>query len=177
MDSSSNPSQGAPSGASRRAYIGLGANLGDAFGALAHAVEQLGGLGEVAAVSPVYETEPVGYTDQPPFTNAVAAVDTALSPEDLLAALQAIEAGRGRKRTIRWGPRTLDLDLLWYEGEERDTDDLVLPHPRVHEREFVLRPLADIAPALPLAGSTVAELLDAVPDQGVRMTDRRLMPG
>ena len=94
MDSSSNPSQGS------RAYIGLGANLGDALGALQAAVERLHALGRVAGASSVYETEPVGYTDQPPFTNAVVALDTELDPERLLAALHEIEAGMGRERTI-----------------------------------------------------------------------------
>jgi 2-amino-4-hydroxy-6-hydroxymethyldihydropteridine diphosphokinase len=170
MDSSSNPSQGS------RAYIGLGANLGDALGALQAAVERLHALGRVAGASSVYETEPVGYTDQPPFTNAVVALDTELDPERLLAALHEIEAGMGRERTIRWGPRTLDLDLLWYEGQQRDGPELTLPHPRAHEREFVLRPLADLAPDLRLRGTAVSELLEQLPPQGVRAVSGRLMP-
>jgi 2-amino-4-hydroxy-6-hydroxymethyldihydropteridine diphosphokinase len=106
------------------------------------------------AASPVYETDPVGYEDQPAFLNAVV--------------LLAIEAEFHRERTVRWGPRTLDLDLLWYEGVTSADDRLTLPHPRAHEREFVLRPLADLDPELPLGDSTVGELLRALPAQGVR---------
>jgi|tagenome__1003787_1003787.scaffolds.fasta_scaffold20988963_8 2-amino-4-hydroxy-6-hydroxymethyldihydropteridine diphosphokinase len=158
------------------AYVGLGANLGDALAALRAAVQELGGIGVVVAVSPVYESDPVGRTDQPAFTNAVAAIETPLSPEDLLAALHRIEAGHGRTREIHWGPRTLDLDLLWYGGRRRDAPDPVLPHPRAHEREFVLRPLCDLDPSLELHGRPVAELLAELPPQGVRPTGAGLMP-
>jgi 2-amino-4-hydroxy-6-hydroxymethyldihydropteridine diphosphokinase len=117
----------------------------------------------------------VGVEDQPPFRNAVVALDTALEPLALLDALQAIEAEFGRERTIRWGPRTLDLDLLWYDGGDRETERLTLPHPRAHEREFVLRPLSEVAPELSLAGSTVRELLAALAPQGVRSTGEPLL--
>jgi 2-amino-4-hydroxy-6-hydroxymethyldihydropteridine diphosphokinase len=158
-----------------RAYIGLGSNLGDPAATLRAAAARLASLGQIAAASLVYETEPVGVEDQPPFRNAVVALDTALEPLVLLDALQAIEADFGRERTIRWGPRTLDLDLLWYDGADRDTERLTLPHPRAHEREFVLRPLSEVAPELPLAGSTVRELLAALAPQGVRSTGEPLI--
>jgi 2-amino-4-hydroxy-6-hydroxymethyldihydropteridine diphosphokinase len=151
-----------------RAYIGLGSNLGDSLSVLRSATARLAGLGDVLAASPVYETDPVGYEDQPAFLNAVVLLDTTLQPEALLDGLLAVEAEFHRERTVRWGPRTLDLDMLWYEGETRDDERLTLPHPRAHEREFVLRPLADLDPELPLAGSTVGELLRALPAQGVR---------
>ncbi|HEY0387721.1 MAG TPA: 2-amino-4-hydroxy-6-hydroxymethyldihydropteridine diphosphokinase [Gaiellales bacterium] len=153
-----------------RAYVGLGSNLGDPAETLRAATARLAGLGAVLAASPVYETDPVGLEDQPAFLNAVVLISTTLAPLDLLDRLLAIEAEFLRERTVRWGPRTLDLDLLWYEDVEMDTERLMLPHPRAHEREFVLRPLADIAPDLQLGGSTVHALLHALPGQGVRST-------
>src|SRR5262245_44008781 len=157
-----------------RAYIGLGSNLGDSLATLRAAARRLTDFGAVTAASPVYETDPVGYEQQPPFLNAVLELDTTLEPEALLEALLAVEAEFRRQRGVRWGPRTLDLDLLWYAGAVRDGDRLTLPHPRAHEREFVLRPLADLAPQLPLAGATAAELLAALSPQGVRATGSSL---
>lgn len=151
-----------------RAYIGLGSNLGDSLGVLRGATARLAGLGAILAVSPVYETDPVGLEDQPAFLNAVVLLDTTLEPDALLDRLLGIEAEFHRERTVRWGPRTLDLDLIWYEGVTMDGDRLTLPHPRAHERAFVLRPLADIDPDLPLAGSTAGALLGALSGQGVR---------
>jgi 2-amino-4-hydroxy-6-hydroxymethyldihydropteridine diphosphokinase len=153
-----------------RAYVGLGSNLGDPAETLRAATARLAGLGAVLDASPVYETDPVGLEDQPAFLNAVVLISTTLPPLDLLDRLLAVEAEFLRERTVRWGPRTLDLDLLWYEHVEMDTERLMLPHPRAHEREFVLRPLADIAPDLRLGGSTVRALLHALPGQGVRST-------
>jgi len=151
-----------------RAYIGLGSNLGDSLGTLRGATARLAGLGAVLAASPLYETDPVGLEEQPAFLNAVVLLDTTLEPEALLDGLLAIEAEFHRERTVRFGPRTLDLDLLWYEGVTQETDRLTLPHPRAQERAFVLRPLTDLDPQLALAGSTAAELLARLPDQGVR---------
>jgi 2-amino-4-hydroxy-6-hydroxymethyldihydropteridine diphosphokinase len=136
---------------------------------------RLADLGTVAAASPVYETDPLGYEDQPVFLNAVVALDTTLPPETLLAELHAIEAEFKRERSTRWGPRTLDLDLLWYGGREIETPGLTVPHPRAHEREFVLRPLADIAPEAEIGGVTAAQLLAGLPAQGVRPTGHPLM--
>ncbi len=152
-------------------YVALGANLGDRLAALQQAVDDLRLLGDVNAVSPAYETEPVGYAEQPAFLNAVARLRTNLSPALLLAALHEIEQRSGRVRTFRNAPRTLDLDLLLYDDLNLDTPDLLLPHPRMHERAFVLVPLADIAPEVihPGSGRTVAEMLAGLGDRdGVR---------
>ena len=158
------------------AYVGFGANLGDPARTLREAAAELGPrVGVLEAGSRIYRTRPVGLTDQPEFRNAVARVRTRLSADALLDALLAVEAEFGRVRDIRWGPRTLDLDLVWYEGEERDEPRLVLPHPRAHEREFVLRPLAELAPDLVLRGATVAEWLTRLEPQGVEATGETLM--
>jgi 2-amino-4-hydroxy-6-hydroxymethyldihydropteridine diphosphokinase len=150
------------------AYIGLGSNQGNSLEILRSAVSDLRSLGQLRHVSPVYESDPVGVTDQPPFTNAVASLETSLEPVALLDCLLEIEARHGRVRTVRWGPRTLDLDLIAYEGVHLDTPRLVLPHPRACEREFVLRPLVDIDPGVELGGQTASEWLAALPAQGVR---------
>jgi len=150
------------------AYVGLGANLGDARATLAAAAETLGELGEVRAVSPLYETDPIGLEDQPAFLNAVAVVATPLDPHRLLVGLLEIEARFGRERTIHWGPRTLDLDLLAMDGVQLDEPQLTVPHPRLAEREFALRPLADVAPGVPIGEATAGELLAALEPQGVR---------
>ncbi|HLI24882.1 MAG TPA: 2-amino-4-hydroxy-6-hydroxymethyldihydropteridine diphosphokinase [Acidimicrobiales bacterium] len=128
----------------RRALLALGSNLGDRRAYLRRAV---GALPDVVEVSPVYETDPVGGPPgQGPYLNAVARLHTALSARDLLAAAQRAEAGARRRRAERWGPRTLDVDVLWVDGETVDSPELVVPHPRMWERAFVLVPLADVAP-------------------------------
>jgi dihydroneopterin aldolase/2-amino-4-hydroxy-6-hydroxymethyldihydropteridine diphosphokinase len=152
------------------AVVALGANLGDRERTLREAVAALGSLPgtTVVAVSDPVETDPVGGPDQPDYLNAVAVLTTPLSPRELLDALHRVEADHGRERVVRWGARTLDLDLIAYGGVSR-TDDprLILPHPRAHEREFVLRPLCDVEPGLVLAGRTAAELLAELEPQGV----------
>jgi len=138
-----------------RAYVGLGANLGDREATLRRALELLGARPgvDVVAVSSFRETDPVGYLDQPPFVNAAAALETQLTPRELLNALLAVERELGRTRDgPRFGPRTIDLDLRVYEDETLDEPGLVLPHPRLHERRFVLEPLAEIAPDLVVPG-------------------------
>lgn len=131
-----------------RAFLGLGSNLGDRLAHLQRAIDALAATSgiQVVAVSAVYETAPVGGPSQDDFLNAVLAVDTDLLPHDLLAAAMHAEQLEERVRTVRWGPRTLDVDLLLYGDEHIDTPDLEIPHPRMHERGFVLAPLRDVAP-------------------------------
>jgi 2-amino-4-hydroxy-6-hydroxymethyldihydropteridine diphosphokinase len=133
-----------------RAYLGLGSNLGDRRAFLRQAIEALDttpGM-TVAAVSDVYETDPVGGPDQDPFLNLVVAVDTVLGPRRLLGLCHQLEAGAHRVREERWGPRTLDVDVLWIDGYTSDDPELTVPHPRLWERRFVLAPLSELAPEL-----------------------------
>jgi len=149
-----------------RAYVGLGANLGDRERTLLEGVEALGvedGI-EVVAVSTLRETEPVGVGEQPLFLNGVAALDTTLGARELLDLLLAVEQRFGRVRVPgEHGPRTIDLDLLLYGDEQIEEPGLTLPHPRLHERRFVLEPLAELAPGLAVPGrGSVESLLTAV---------------
>jgi 2-amino-4-hydroxy-6-hydroxymethyldihydropteridine diphosphokinase len=128
-----------------RAYLGLGSNLGDRAALLRAAVAS---LADVVAVSPVYETDPVGGPEQGAFLNLVVELDTVLGARGLLEECRRLEADAERVRTTRWGPRTLDVDVLWVAGEQADDPDLQVPHPRMWERRFVLAPLADLAPDL-----------------------------
>jgi 2-amino-4-hydroxy-6-hydroxymethyldihydropteridine diphosphokinase len=150
------------------AYIGLGSNLGDRMTTLRMAVQRLETLGRIAAVSSLYDTEPVGYLEQPSFLNAVVALDTTLAPTDLLGALLGIERDLGRTRSFPNAPRTLDLDLLLVDNVMLDTPELTLPHRRLHERAFVLVPLTEIAPELvhPGFGKSMQALLRTLPEQG-----------
>ena len=145
-----------------RAYVGLGSNLDDREATLRRALELLGERVVVVAVSSFRETEPWGYDDQPAFLNAAAAVDTELSSRELLNALLEVERALGRTRDgPRYGPRTVDLDLLLYGDEVVDQAGLTVPHPRLHERRFVLEPLAELEPGLTVPGrGTVTDLLD-----------------
>ncbi|MGH3032017.1 MAG: 2-amino-4-hydroxy-6-hydroxymethyldihydropteridine diphosphokinase [Gaiellaceae bacterium] len=149
-----------------RAYVGLGANLGDRERAIRRAVERLGaqpGI-EVVAVSRLRETDPVGYLDQPRFLNGAAALETDLGAGELLSRLLAVERELGRDRTgeERFGPRTIDLDLLLYGREEIDEPGLTVPHPRLAERRFALEPLHELDPELALPdGRSVEGLLAA----------------
>jgi 2-amino-4-hydroxy-6-hydroxymethyldihydropteridine diphosphokinase len=133
----------------RRAFLGLGSNLGDREATLRQGVAQLESAGDVIAISPLYETEPMGGPeDQGAFLNLVVELQTADSPQELLRRCQELENTAHRVRTVRWGPRTLDADVLLVGDLEVDEADLIVPHPRMWERRFVLAPLADLAPEL-----------------------------
>lgn len=148
-----------------RAYVGLGSNLGDRRAAIEQAVELLGADAgvRVVAISSLRETEPWGPVAQPPYLNGAVALDTTLTPRALLDLLLRTEERLGRVRGERWGPRTVDLDLLLYDDAVVDEPGLAVPHPRLHERLFVLEPLAELDPALVVPGQgSVAELLAAM---------------
>lgn len=132
-----------------RAYVGVGANLGDREATIRAAIAALPG---VVAVSALRETEPIGVVDQPPFLNGAVSLETELAARELLETLLAIERELGRERRERWGPRTIDLDLLLFGGEAIDEPGLTVPHPRLHERRFALEPLLDLDPALEIPG-------------------------
>ena len=146
-----------------RAFIGLGSNLGDREANVRQAMEQLAHTPETSVVraSSLYDTEPVGVEEQPHFLNAVAQLETQLTPHQLLWNLMLIERRLGRVRSQRWGPRTLDLDLLLYEDLVLDEEDLQIPHPELSKRSFVLVPLVELEPLLvhPVTGETVLALL------------------
>lgn len=128
-----------------RAFLSLGSNLGDRRALLRDAVDS---LPDVVAVSPVYETAPVGGPEQGSFLNLVVQLDTELSPSQLLGVCHRIESSAERVREVRWGPRTLDIDIIWMDGVTMDDERLTIPHPRWKERRFVLAPLRDLAPEL-----------------------------
>jgi 2-amino-4-hydroxy-6-hydroxymethyldihydropteridine diphosphokinase len=139
-------SEGAPV---RRVLLALGSNLGDRATYLRAAVDALAASGELVAVSPVYETDPVGGPDgQGAYLNMVVALRTADAPAAVLERARSLERAAERVREVRWGPRTLDVDVLWIDGERIATDELEVPHPRMFERPFVLAPLEDVAPDL-----------------------------
>lgn len=153
-----------------RAFVALGANLGDAAATVRAAFDALDALPHTRLVarSPLYATAPVGVRGQPDYINAVAALDTQLAAAPLLRALLDIEARQGRTRDYHHAPRTLDLDLLLYADEHLSEPGLEVPHPRMHERAFVLVPLADIAPELDIPGhGRVRDLLPRVADQAI----------
>lgn len=148
------------------AYIGIGSNVGDKKANCLQAVEFLKAAGPVTRVSSLYYTEPVGYTEQEDFMNAVAALETDLSPRELLGLCLSIEDRMGRKRTVRWGPRIIDLDILLFGNLVVRQPELIIPHPLMAARKFVLAPLAEIAPDAvhPILEKNASELLREVKD-------------
>ncbi|WP_027010091.1 2-amino-4-hydroxy-6-hydroxymethyldihydropteridine diphosphokinase [Conchiformibius kuhniae] len=151
------------------ALIAFGSNLADPENQVRRAVSAVSALEgvRVLAVSPLYRTAPVGYADQPDFINAAALVETTLDAPALLLALQGIERAFGRERSFRNAPRTLDLDIIDFNGEMLASDTLTLPHPRACERAFVMYPLADIAPDYRINGRRIADIAAELPPQGI----------
>jgi 2-amino-4-hydroxy-6-hydroxymethyldihydropteridine diphosphokinase len=167
-------SVGESGGGARRAVLALGSNLGNRLDLLQDTVDALADTPgcEVVAVSPIYETEPVGGPEQPAYLNAVVIVETILSPELLLERGHAIESAFDRVRAERWGPRSIDVDLITYGDQTSDDPALTIPHPRAHERAFVLAPWHDVDPAAEIIGrGPVAGLLAAASTRGVRRRD------
>jgi 2-amino-4-hydroxy-6-hydroxymethyldihydropteridine diphosphokinase len=159
-----------------KAVLALGANLGDRAATLQAALDGLGAQTRVVAVSAVFETVPVGGPPQADFYNAVVLVDTTLTPTDLLAVAHSLEAAAGRVRHQHWGPRTLDVDVLAYDDVRSDDPELTLPHPRAHERAFVVLPWLEVEPDGRIAGhGTLAELAVKVGTSGVRRLDTPML--
>lgn len=151
-------------------FLALGTNLGERAHNLRHAIEALPPAVRLQRQSPIYETPPWGFTDQPDFLNMVIEGETDLSPLALLHFIKDLERRLGRQPSVRYGPRLIDLDILFYDDLVLETSELVIPHPRLHERAFVLVPLADLAPDLihPRLQRSVRDLLAAVDRTGIR---------
>ena len=150
-------------------FIALGSNLGDRAANLQAAIEALEPEVHTLKCSPVYETPPWGYSDQPQFLNQVVEAETDLPPLALLEYMKKIEVQLGRQETFRFGPRLIDLDIIFYDREVIDSPPLIIPHPRLAERGFVLMPLADLAPDFrhPILGESVSDLLSKVETDGI----------
>lgn len=153
-------------------FLALGTNIEPRLTYLQKALDEID-VNEYMTIikqSSIYETAPVGYTEQPDFLNMVIQIETKLAPLDLLDACQKVELGLGRKREIRFGPRTIDLDILIYNHENRETERLILPHPRMHERAFVLIPLNELNPELPIGdeGKTASDYVSELTKQAVK---------
>ena len=151
-------------------YIALGSNLGDREANLRQALQRLPPAVRLLQASPIYETPPWGYTEQPAFLNQAVKAETELSPADLLRYLKEVETRLGRQATFQYGPRKIDLDILFYDQDIVETPRLRIPHPHLAERAFVLLPLADLSPELkhPVLGKTVRQLLAEVDSAGIQ---------
>ncbi len=152
-------------------FLALGSNLGDRAANLRAAIEAVKPEVQIINCSAVYETPPWGYTDQPKFLNQVVEGETSLSPEELLEHIKEIEVRLGRQETFQFGPRIIDLDIIFFDDQVIDSPPLIIPHPRMAERGFVLIPLADLAPQFqhPILGDSVSDLLSKVDQAGVVM--------
>lgn len=153
-----------------KAFLSLGSNMGDKIACLKAAAEEIAHTAGVELIgkSSLYTTAPVGYLEQDDFINAVIAVETELSPEQLLKACQQVETSLKRERLIRWGPRTIDVDILWIDGYFSQSEMLTVPHPRMTERAFVMVPLAELNPELVIQDKTVEDWCSCLADQDVR---------
>ncbi|TWI53200.1 2-amino-4-hydroxy-6-hydroxymethyldihydropteridine diphosphokinase [Halalkalibacter nanhaiisediminis] len=165
---------------SHHAFIALGSNIGDRAGYLEQGIALLADHKDIELIkrSSIYETEPVGYVEQQSFLNMVIKVQTSLYPSELLAVTQSIELQCGRKRDIRWGPRTIDLDILLFDQENMEVENLTIPHPRMWERAFVIVPLMELEPNLYVEqrGQSLQEVYDELPDkEGVLLWNPQVM--
>jgi 2-amino-4-hydroxy-6-hydroxymethyldihydropteridine diphosphokinase len=147
-------------------YLLLGSNLGDSFNCLKLAVEEIAKFGEIQSTSSIYKTKPWGKKDQPDFLNQAVELKASLSPYELLKKLQEIEVKLGRDRIEKWGPRIIDIDIIFYGSERIETSNLIAPHPKMHERRFALTPMAEIAGEFihPVFKKSLIELLQQCPD-------------
>ena len=162
-----------------KAVVALGSNLGDRFDYLQKAVNEINSLTdiEISEISSVYETLPVGGPEQGNYLNAVISVNTKLEADELLLKLLLIESILGRQREIVWGPRTIDLDLIWFEDQTINLENLVLPHPRAHERCFVIKPWLEIEPNARIGNTEIKEFLKDLDCSGVNFFPARLVNG
>jgi 2-amino-4-hydroxy-6-hydroxymethyldihydropteridine diphosphokinase len=150
-----------------RVYIGIGSNIQDRTGYLKGAMELLGESNwiEVINYSSIYETDPVGFTEQDPFLNMIVEITTSLSAPEVLEIIQGIEKSAGRKREIKWGPRTLDLDILLFNQQNIETEELIVPHPRMCDRAFVIIPLMELNKGLMIQGKSIIEIYNGLKDR------------
>jgi 2-amino-4-hydroxy-6-hydroxymethyldihydropteridine diphosphokinase len=162
-----------------RAIVALGSNLGDRFEYLQKAVNEINSVEEIeiSKISSVYETLPVGGPEQGNYLNAVISLVTELEADELLFKLLLIELNLGRQREIAWGPRTIDLDLIWFENQTINLDNLILPHPRAHERCFVIKPWLEIEPDARIGNTEIKEFLKDLDCSGVNLFPTRLVNG
>ena len=162
-----------------KAVVALGSNLGDRFDYLQKAVNEINSLTdiEILEISSVYETLPVGGPEQGNYLNAVVTLNTKFEAEELLLKLLLIELNLGRQREIAWGPRTIDLDLIWFEDQTINLENLVLPHPHAHERCFVIKPWLEIEPNAKIGNTEIHEFLKDLDCSGVNLFPTRLVNG